>query len=94
MREFFRGWRRKVGIVLLGLVCAVFGMWMRSRVVYDAISFWTGHQQQAVITVTLRKIADACGVEVERFTPASGLNLVRTSRTRHPRSIKRHLTWI
>jgi hypothetical protein len=30
MREFFRGWRRKVGCVSLVMACAVMGMWARS----------------------------------------------------------------
>jgi hypothetical protein len=30
MREFFRGWRRKAGVVTLVMGLAVFAMWMRS----------------------------------------------------------------
>ena len=37
MREFFRGWRRKVGIVMLGAALAAMGLWVRSRVTTDYI---------------------------------------------------------
>jgi hypothetical protein len=37
MREFFRGWRRKVGCVTLVLAVAVTGMWARSFVVADQL---------------------------------------------------------
>jgi hypothetical protein len=30
MREFFHGWRRKVGIVTLAMACMVMGAWIRS----------------------------------------------------------------
>jgi hypothetical protein len=39
MREFFRGWRRKIGVVPLALAC-VFAMgWVRSRSEDDSINF-------------------------------------------------------
>ena len=37
MCEFFHGWRRRVGCVLLVVACTLFGMWARSRVVIDRI---------------------------------------------------------
>ena len=30
MREFFKGWRRKAGCVLLAMACALMGAWFRS----------------------------------------------------------------
>jgi hypothetical protein len=39
MREFFRGWRRKVGIVALVMACAVGGMWCRSFLVDDSFGW-------------------------------------------------------
>jgi hypothetical protein len=35
MREFFRGWRRKAGLVTLVMACAVMAMWARSRFIND-----------------------------------------------------------
>lgn len=35
MREFFHGWRRKAGVITLGLALAVMGLWIRSRIVDD-----------------------------------------------------------
>ena len=37
MREFFHGWRRKVGCVTLLIACALAGMWMRSLVYSDSV---------------------------------------------------------
>lgn len=35
MREFFKGWQRKIGCLFLVMALAVTGMWMRSRVYGD-----------------------------------------------------------
>ena len=37
MREFFRGWRRKVGCVALVMALATCGLWMRSRAIEDSL---------------------------------------------------------
>lgn len=37
MREFFRGWRRKVGCVTLVMALALTGAWIRSSLVQDEI---------------------------------------------------------
>ena len=37
MWSFFHGWRRKAGVVTLGLACAVYIAWMRSTVIADVI---------------------------------------------------------
>ncbi|MBS0201251.1 MAG: hypothetical protein JSS49_00020 [Planctomycetes bacterium] len=39
MREFFKGWRRKVGCGLLVLACVVCGAWVRSLSIRDQILF-------------------------------------------------------
>jgi hypothetical protein len=39
MHTFFHGWRRKTGVVALGLACVVMGLWIRSRGVVDAATF-------------------------------------------------------
>ena len=36
MSDFFKGWRRKTGMVTLVLACAFMGGWVRSRSTYDA----------------------------------------------------------
>lgn len=48
MREFFKGWRRKVGCVALLMAVAVFGIWMRSRIVLDDILFTFGDRQISI----------------------------------------------
>ena len=37
MREFFRGWRRKAGLVTLAMACLLMAGWMRSFVIEDEI---------------------------------------------------------
>lgn len=37
MREFFNGWRRKAGVVLLVMACAEMGGWIRSNIACDEI---------------------------------------------------------
>ena len=38
MGEFFKGWRRKVGVVTLLLACAFTGLWIRSQFNFDNLS--------------------------------------------------------
>lgn len=51
MREFFKGWRRKVGCGLLVMALAVFAMWARSRAVYDRFLFAVGPRQHDVLSI-------------------------------------------
>ena len=37
MKEFFRGWRRKVGVVTLVMACVFMGGWIRSSAMFDGI---------------------------------------------------------
>lgn len=41
MREFLRGWRRKVGFLTLLLALASLGLWGRSLMAYDRVDFPT-----------------------------------------------------
>lgn len=45
MREFFHGWRRKVGVVALVLACTAASMWMRSCVMADDLFFTVGDRR-------------------------------------------------
>ena len=42
MGEFFRGWKRKVGVLTLVMACLLMGSWMRSRIGWDALEFFRG----------------------------------------------------
>lgn len=44
MREFFRGWRRKVGCVTLVMACALMGLWVRSLTGINVVWFPFGTQ--------------------------------------------------
>ena len=41
MREFFKGWRRKVGCVTLVMAVGVATAWIRSGPISDRIGWWT-----------------------------------------------------
>lgn len=42
MHTFFHGWRRKAGLVSLVIACVLMGIWVRSRVVCDAVEVSRG----------------------------------------------------
>ena len=46
MGEFFKGWRRKAGLVTLAMACLLMVGWMRSLVKCDALWFVVGNRQQ------------------------------------------------
>ena len=48
MREFFHGWRRKAGCVLLVMACGLATSWVRSWTIEDSIDFMLGHRQQRI----------------------------------------------
>lgn len=45
MREFFRGWRRKVGAATLVIACLVTSAWVRSQSMADDIFFTVGDRR-------------------------------------------------
>ena len=50
MREFFRGWRRKVGCVTLVIACVLAAMWLRSFIVGDEWFYVLGEQQYMLLS--------------------------------------------
>ena len=51
MREFFRSWKRKVGVVTLVIACVVMMEWMRSYVAMDVLRFGGNKRQQGVVSL-------------------------------------------
>lgn len=51
MRDFFRGWRRKAGVVTLVMASVVMGMWVRSGNISDFISFPIGARQNMLFSM-------------------------------------------
>jgi hypothetical protein len=52
MGDFFKGWRRRIGILTLVLACVVMGSWLRSQKVVDHIIIRcseTGHESLASV---------------------------------------------
>ncbi|WP_029247179.1 hypothetical protein [Schlesneria paludicola] len=47
MREFFRGWKRKFGVVTLLMACAVMAGWVRSLSVIDEVAIYTTGREHA-----------------------------------------------
>ena len=46
--EFFKGWRRKAGLVTLAMACLLAVGWMRSYVVEDRLAFTNGDFRHAI----------------------------------------------
>jgi hypothetical protein len=51
MREFFNGWRRKIGMMTLVMALVLMGLWVRSHSVKDLWGFGSG-QEKAVLGLT------------------------------------------
>ena len=49
MSEFFRGWRRKVGVVTLMMACVLTGMWVRSMSVIDNCELPVGKHSVIIV---------------------------------------------
>ena len=50
MGEFFRGWRRKIGMLTLMLALVFMGGWVRSLVVRDDLMVSTGKESTAYLS--------------------------------------------
>jgi hypothetical protein len=46
MNEFFHGWRRKTGVVTLGLACILIAGWIRSLVISDCLGLPIGRTSE------------------------------------------------
>lgn len=52
MVEFFRGWRRKIGVLMLVLACAFMAGWVRSSSLQDVVTFQSGtHAAEYIISL-------------------------------------------
>ena len=43
MREFIRGWRRKIGMLTLAMACVFMAVWIRSLFMLDQFWFYAGN---------------------------------------------------
>lgn len=50
MKDFFHGWRRKVGCVALVMACTLIGFWTRSQFDADVLCWSVGHETEVVIS--------------------------------------------
>lgn len=80
MREFFHGWRRKVGVVTLLMVCGLTGMWIRSRTVCDTIGIPIGQRQTVVVSLDGRAYWYAYNVDDRNWFTFTGSELNNTMR--------------
>ena len=49
MGTYFHGWRRKLGVVTLGLACVFAAGWVRSHTTADSISLRTGDKTEEIL---------------------------------------------
>jgi hypothetical protein len=59
MKSFFRGWRRKLGVVTLVMALVLMGGWVRSRMIGERLAFRT-HQEQFVFLGSNSGILSYC----------------------------------
>lgn len=52
MREFFNGWRRKVGCVVLVMACGLTSAWVRSKHTQDAVCFRLANRGQVLYSAS------------------------------------------
>jgi len=79
MREFFKGWRRKVGCVTLVMALAACGVWMRGHFVADTVSIASGSLTErqicfcnrGIVLVYLAETESGNGLMYPRFDWAS-----------------------
>ena len=75
MREFFRGWRRKLGCVALVMALAVMGIWMRSRQINDRLFL---NQASSRIQYSIDTVRE--GYCFERCNLSEGTTFIRDRR--------------
>ena len=51
IREFLRGWRRKIGCLALALACLLVVGWLRSRFYYDCVLFDFVNRKHHVVSM-------------------------------------------
>jgi len=51
MREFFKGWRRKLGVVTLLMACGLMAGWLRSQSVLDRFFFSQQHSMHPMLSM-------------------------------------------
>ena len=79
MREFFQGWRRKMGCVLLLVAAAFTGGWIRSLSVVDTFGFVNGDPQSPIWIGSVDSTFVLVGrIPVDWTTIPSTLNLWET----------------
>jgi len=67
MRDFFKGWRRKIGVLTLGLACAFAAAWIRSEVTCDSIQvIINGHKYR------LYSYKSSLTLDEDAFYPLNG----------------------
>lgn len=50
MREFFKPWRRKAGVLTLVMACALIGMWLRSQLVEESAGLTVGARKYSLFS--------------------------------------------
>jgi len=68
MREFFNGWRRKVGVVTLVLACVLVGEWARSYRREDALRLGDGNETSFIVFRATQN-----GITCERYVAVRGV---------------------
>jgi len=82
MSTFFHGWRRKAGCIALVMAAVLFGMWIRSQVVFDTTAFMVWDRQHEVFSAAGR-------IHWWAFTPWGPTFSIQTNRLTRQESLQR-----
>ena len=72
MGEFFKGWRRKIGVVTLVMACVITSLWIGSRGISNTYAIPLPADRALVVTSLNGRIG--CGVEVWISPPIASAN--------------------
>lgn len=76
MRDFFKPWRRKVGLLTLMMACVLTAVWIRSLSVYGLFTIYSIDNQRVYVLgfddgffigIDEENVSDECGVQLARW---------------------------
>ena len=79
MGDFFKLWRRKIGLLTLVMACAFMVAWIRSTITYDSITYdsieWNGNPYKFYVESCLNRLHLNCTSHLENEPRFSLMNM-------------------
>jgi hypothetical protein len=76
MKEFFRGWKRKVGVVTLLMACVFAGGWVRGYSMYDSLALGQTRWSTSRYGIMVIKRFETSGAPIRERTEWGSSSLV------------------